>query len=230
MKLLQAIVVSSTAKVWFPEAPILFLWDWRRHSWAAECLTGPRQDLLLMVWRVMADVGARMATMPPLTTFPYSPPFSSLITCQQEDWNRLPSWACPIPESVKSQVGCGFEQPGLVESVPAAHVRTSGTRWPLKCFQPQTPVHDFVLYLSFVIRNLDMFRRCKSVCQMIKLGTFCHEEKRSSLELWLVLYDDFFSRRKQARLSLLLFSPACFPAANTSSPSSFILGNKGRRQ
>jgi len=34
---------------------------------------------------------------------------------------------CPIPGSVQGQVGWGFEQPGLVEDVPA-HGREVGTR------------------------------------------------------------------------------------------------------
>ena len=34
---------------------------------------------------------------------------------------------CPIPGSVQGQVGWGFEQPGLVEGVPA-HGRGVGTR------------------------------------------------------------------------------------------------------
>jgi len=29
------------------------------------------------------------------------------------------SCGCPLPGSVQGQVGCGFEQPGLVEGVPA---------------------------------------------------------------------------------------------------------------
>ena len=47
-------------------------------------------------------------------------------------WNRLPrSCGCPIPGSVQGQVGRGFEQPGLVEGVPA-HGRGVGTRWSLR--------------------------------------------------------------------------------------------------
>ena len=44
-------------------------------------------------------------------------------------WNRLPRWGggCPLPGSVQGQVGRGFEQPGLVEGVPA-HGRGVGTR------------------------------------------------------------------------------------------------------
>ena len=37
-------------------------------------------------------------------------------------WNSLPLEAvggCPIPGSVQGQAGWGFEQPGLVEGVPA---------------------------------------------------------------------------------------------------------------
>jgi len=37
------------------------------------------------------------------------------------------SCGCPLPESVQGQVGWDFEQPGLVESVPA-HSRGVGTR------------------------------------------------------------------------------------------------------
>ena len=37
------------------------------------------------------------------------------------------SCECPIIRSVQSQVGGGFEQPGLVEGVPA-HGRGVGTR------------------------------------------------------------------------------------------------------
>ena len=37
------------------------------------------------------------------------------------------SGGCPIPGSVQGQVGWGFEQPGLVEGVPA-HGRGLGTR------------------------------------------------------------------------------------------------------
>ena len=37
------------------------------------------------------------------------------------------SCGCPLPESVQAQVGWGFEQPGLVESVPA-HGRGVGPR------------------------------------------------------------------------------------------------------
>lgn len=77
----------------------------------------------------MADVGAGAAAVPPLTTLPCSPSLFSLTTSSAGGTEtRLPSWACPIPESVGSQVGCVFEQPSLVESVPAAHIRTAGTR------------------------------------------------------------------------------------------------------
>jgi len=34
---------------------------------------------------------------------------------------------CPLPGSVQGQVGCGFEQPGVAEDVPA-HGRGVGTR------------------------------------------------------------------------------------------------------
>jgi len=34
---------------------------------------------------------------------------------------------CPLPESIQGQVGWGFEQPGLMESVPP-HGRGVGTR------------------------------------------------------------------------------------------------------
>jgi len=37
------------------------------------------------------------------------------------------SCVCPLPGSVQGQAGCGFEQPGLVEDVPA-HGRGVGTR------------------------------------------------------------------------------------------------------
>jgi len=37
------------------------------------------------------------------------------------------SCGCPLPGSVQGQVGWGFEQPGLVEDVPA-HGRGVGTR------------------------------------------------------------------------------------------------------
>ena len=37
------------------------------------------------------------------------------------------SCGCPLPGSVQGQVGGGFEQPGLVEGVPA-HGRGVGTR------------------------------------------------------------------------------------------------------
>jgi len=37
------------------------------------------------------------------------------------------SCGCLVPESVQGQVGGGFEQPGLVEGVPA-HGRGVGTR------------------------------------------------------------------------------------------------------
>jgi len=44
-------------------------------------------------------------------------------------WHRLPRETvdAPIPESVQGQAGWGFEQPGLVEGVPA-HSREVGTR------------------------------------------------------------------------------------------------------
>ena len=44
--------------------------------------------------------------------------------------NRMYLWmhcGCPIPGSVQGQVGWGFEQPALVEGVPA-HGRGVGTR------------------------------------------------------------------------------------------------------
>ena len=41
------------------------------------------------------------------------------------------SCGCPLPGSVQGQLGWGFEQPGLVEGVPA-HGRGVGTRWSLK--------------------------------------------------------------------------------------------------
>jgi len=37
------------------------------------------------------------------------------------------SCGCPLPGNVQGQVGWGFEQPGLVEGVPA-HGRGVGTR------------------------------------------------------------------------------------------------------
>jgi len=37
------------------------------------------------------------------------------------------SCGCPLPGSVQGQVGWSFEQPGLVEDVPA-HSRAVGTR------------------------------------------------------------------------------------------------------
>jgi len=37
------------------------------------------------------------------------------------------SYGCPLPGSVQGQVGWGFEQPGLVEDVPA-HGMGVGTR------------------------------------------------------------------------------------------------------
>ena len=37
------------------------------------------------------------------------------------------SYGCPIPGVFQGQVGWGFEQPGLVEDVPA-HSREVGTR------------------------------------------------------------------------------------------------------
>jgi len=44
-------------------------------------------------------------------------------------WNRLSqrSCGCPLPGSVQGQAGWDFEQPGLVEGVPA-HGRGVGTR------------------------------------------------------------------------------------------------------
>jgi len=43
----------------------------------------------------------------------------------------------PLPGSVQGQVGWGFEQPGLVEGVPA-HGRGIGTRWSLRSVPTQT--------------------------------------------------------------------------------------------
>jgi len=42
-------------------------------------------------------------------------------------WHRLPREAVAAPLLAVGQVGCGFEQPGLVEDVPA-HGRGVGTR------------------------------------------------------------------------------------------------------
>jgi len=42
------------------------------------------------------------------------------------DQVTLRSCGCPLPGSVESQVGWDFEQPGLVEGVPA-HGRGGGT-------------------------------------------------------------------------------------------------------
>jgi len=45
-------------------------------------------------------------------------------------WNNYcaHNWCCPLPGSVQGQAGRGFEQPGLVEGVPARG-RGVGTRW-----------------------------------------------------------------------------------------------------
>jgi len=47
------------------------------------------------------------------------------------------SCGCPLPGGVQRQVEWGFEQPGLVEGVPA-HGRGVGARWSLKSFPTQT--------------------------------------------------------------------------------------------
>ena len=41
--------------------------------------------------------------------------------------HRPVKWKCPLTGSVQGQVGWGFEQPGVVEGIPA-HVKVFGTR------------------------------------------------------------------------------------------------------
>lgn len=141
MKLLEAIAISSTAKVlWFQEAlaSILFLWNWRRHIWAADAWMVQDRTCYWWYgkgWQLFWQERQQCHLSPPFLTLL----LSSLSPCvSRRHGNRLPSWACPIPESVKSQVGCGFEQPGLIESVPAAHIRALGTRWSLSSRPTQT--------------------------------------------------------------------------------------------
>jgi len=54
-------------------------------------------------------------------------------------WHRLPRGLLrmPLSGSVQGQVGRGFEQPGLVEGVPA-HGRGLGTRLSPRCLPTQT--------------------------------------------------------------------------------------------
>ncbi|KAK4808877.1 hypothetical protein QYF61_007992 [Mycteria americana] len=53
-------------------------------------------------------------------------------------WNRLPkATGCPIPGSVQGQAGWGFEQPGLVEGVPA-----HGWGWNYIIFKSKTPCYS----------------------------------------------------------------------------------------
>jgi len=47
------------------------------------------------------------------------------------------SCRCPLSRSVEGQAGWGFEQPGVVESVPA-HGRDGDTRWSLRSLPTQT--------------------------------------------------------------------------------------------
>jgi len=49
----------------------------------------------------------------------------------------LSRYGCPLHGCAQGQVGWGFEQPGLVESVPA-HGRGVGTRWPVRSLLTQT--------------------------------------------------------------------------------------------
>ena len=53
------------------------------------------------------------------------------------------SCGCPLPGSVQGQAECGFEQPGLVEGVPADG-RGFGTRWSLKCLPTQTILDSMI--------------------------------------------------------------------------------------
>ena len=52
----------------------------------------------------------------------------------------------PLPGSVQGQAGCGFEQPGLVEGVPA-HGRGAGTRGSVRSFTTETILRfcDFMI-------------------------------------------------------------------------------------
>ena len=52
-------------------------------------------------------------------------------------WTRLPREAVDAPSLEVFKVGWGFEQPGLVEGVPA-HGRGVGTRWSLMSLPTQT--------------------------------------------------------------------------------------------
>jgi len=57
-----------------------------------------------------------------------------LILCSS--YPNIPC-GCPLPGSVQGQVGWGFEQPGLVEGVPA-HGRGVGTRLSIRSLPTQT--------------------------------------------------------------------------------------------
>ena len=46
------------------------------------------------------------------------------------------SCGCPLPGSIQDQVGLGFEQPGVVEGVPA-YSRGIGTIWSLRSLPAQ---------------------------------------------------------------------------------------------
>ena len=47
------------------------------------------------------------------------------------------SCGCRLPGSAQGQVAWDFEQPGLVEGVPA-HGRGAGMRWAIRCLPTQT--------------------------------------------------------------------------------------------
>ena len=66
---------------------------------------------------------------------------------------RQRSCGCPIPGHVQGQDGWVFEQPGLVEGVPA-HGRGVGTRWSIRSVPTQTILwfYDFSLICKLLLK------------------------------------------------------------------------------
>ena len=68
------------------------------------------------------------------------------------------SCECPIPGSVQGQVEMCFEQPGLVQSIPA-HCRGVGIRRFLGPFQPKPGSHvAMIIYDTAIIDHVKLIK------------------------------------------------------------------------
>ena len=97
----------------------------------------------------------------PTVPFFYLVHFISLVAGRVKREQFGPFWVpqtaqrscgCPLPGSVQGQAGQGFDQPGLVEGVPA-HGRGGGTGWSIRSLPAQTIIWFYDLQLAWTLNN-----------------------------------------------------------------------------